>query len=387
MLADAPTIDYFSIGQAGPVGDGPVFNQLLAANGDPHALRPWIEDEDNDRSYIARKTGRLVRNEKDNPFHNPNLPEHLMVSEYVAVPTNNNTATLRKDDWIALDEAILKVAKPRLRVFGDMRAAGLEYTIPDGMGKTVLQTERQSDINAATISMSGLVVGQSDRPQFDLLNMPLPIIHKDFQYDLRQLLASRNGGSPLDTTTAELAARRVAETVEMLTIGTLDTYTFGGGSIYGYTNFPSRITSVTGTAPTTAGWTASTTVNDVLNMKQQLFVANHYGPYRLYCSRLWDQYMDSDYNLYQGQTLRQRLAKIQGIESVDTVDYLSDGYQLIMVQQTADVARAVCGMEITTLQWETHGGMQVNFKVMAILLPQMRADQYGNCGICHAIQA
>ena len=382
MLTDNATIDYFSIGNNGPIGDGPVFNQLLASNGDPHALRPWLDEEDG-RSYVARKTGRMIRNEQSAIDNG----EPVLVPEYVSVPTNNNTATLRKDDWIALDEAILKIAKPRLRVFGDMRAAGLEYVIPDGMGKTVLQTERQSDINAATISMSGLVNGPSDRPQFDLLNMPLPIIHKDFQYDLRQILASRNGGSPLDTTTAELAARRVAETVEMLTIGTLSAYTFGGGSIYGFTNFPSRITSVTGTAPTTNGWTASTTVQDVLNMKQQAFINHHYGPFRLYCSLPWDQYMDSDYNLYQGQTLRQRLAKIEGIESVDTVDYLYDGFQLVLVQQTADVARAVSGMEITTLQWETHGGMQVNFKVMCILLPQLRADQYGNCGIVHAVQA
>lgn len=381
MFTDNATVDYFTIGNNGPVGEGPVFNQLLAANGDHHALRPWLEEDGT--SYVARRTGRMIRNEQANIDNG----EPIMVPEYRAVPTNNNTATMRKDDWIALDEAILKVAKPRLRVFGDLRAAGLEYTIPDGMGKTVLQTERQTDINAASISMSGLVQGDGDRPQFDLLNMPLPIIHKDFHYDLRQLLASRNGGSPLDTTTAELAARRVAETVEMLTIGTLASYTFGGGSIYGYTNFPSRITSVTGTAPTTAGWTAATTVQDVLNMKQAAFNAFHFGPFRLYCSLPWDQYMDSDYNLYQGQTLRQRLAKIEGIESVDTVDYLTNGFQLILVQQSADTVRAVCGMEITTLQWETHGGMQVNFKVMCILLPQLRADLNGNCGLVHAIQA
>jgi hypothetical protein len=40
-------------------------------------------------------------------------------------------------------------------------------------------------------------------------------------------------------------------------------------------------------------------------------------------------------------------------------------------------------MEITTLQWETHGGMMQNFKVMAIMVPQIRGDFNGNTGIVH----
>ena len=55
-----------------------------------------------------------------------------------------------------------------------------------------------------------------------------------------------------------------------------------------------------------------------------------------------------------------------------------------IVQMTSDVARAVVGMDITTVQWESKGGMQLNFKVMCINVPQIRADFYGNCGILHA---
>ncbi len=42
-------------------------------------------------------------------------------------------------------------------------------------------------------------------------------------------------------------------------------------------------------------------------------------------------------------------------------------------------------MDITTVQWESVGGMRLNFKVMAIQVPQLRADHYGNCGILHAV--
>jgi hypothetical protein len=50
---------------------------------------------------------------------------------------------------------------------------------------------------------------------------------------------------------------------------------------------------------------------------------------------------------------------------------------------TPDVARAVDGMGITTVQWESQGGMRLNFKVMCIQVPQIRADFYGNCGLLH----
>lgn len=355
-MLDSPQIEY--VGQGGPV-----FNALLTSNGDVGTMRPFIGSDG--RSYVTRNVGN---------------------GKQMAIPVQNNTATLRKDDWIILDEAILKIAKPRLRVFGDLRAAGLQYVIPEGMGKTVLQYERQTDISAARISMDGIGQSINDRPLFDLQNLPLPIIHKDFQFSLRQLMASRTGGSPLDTTTAELAARRVAEQVEMLTMGTLGSYTFGGGSIYGYTNFPNRITG-TGTAPTSGGWTPATTLQEVLGMKQKAYNAFHYGPYKLYCSLPWDQYMDSDYvAAYQSKTLRQRLMEIEGIESVDTADYLNNGFQLVLVQQSSDVARAVVGMDITTVQWETHGGMMVNFKVMCILVPQLRTDLNGNTGLVHDIE-
>jgi len=57
------------------------------------------------------------------------------------------------------------------------------------------------------------------------------------------------------------------------------------------------------------------------------------------------------------------------------------------VQQTSDVIREVVGMDITTVQWEEEGGMRLNFKVMAILVPQLRADFNGNTGIVHGSTA
>lgn len=352
--------DFILNGQA----HGSVAARLLANGFDARSLRPYAVGESGyERSYID--VTRNVGGEQ----------------KEVAIPTNN-LATLRKDEWRVMDEAVLRVAKPRLRAFGDLRSAGLQMVIPNGFGKTVLEYEDQSDVTPATISMDGLRRSESDRPVYDLKTIPLPITHKDFHISARQLEASRNGSTPFDTTMAELSARRVAEEVEKLTLGTRDEYFYGGGSVYGYTNFPGRLTGDL-TDPETGGWTGADLVREIIQMREQSVANFHYGPWRLYNSPEWDVYLDEDYSDQKGDnTLRDRIQAIRGISSVDTLDYL-EGLQMILVEQSTDTVRAVVGMDMTTLQWETHGGMEINFKIMAILLIQLRSDQNGNTGIVH----
>ena len=55
----------------------------------------------------------------------------------------------------------------------------------------------------------------------------------------------------------------------------------------------------------------------------------------------------------------------------------------ILVQMTRDVVDLAVGFMPTALQWESHGGMVTNFKVMSIMVPQVRADYNGNSGINH----
>ncbi|MHA1344969.1 MAG: major capsid protein [Candidatus Heimdallarchaeaceae archaeon] len=355
-------MDVIMNGQA----QGDIATKLLANNMDPGILRPFVGNDG--RSYAT-----IMENGK---------PTVKLL--------NNATATLRKDAWQILDAAVVKAAKPRLKAVADLRGAGLTYNIPNGMSKTVVQTETQSDISDAVISMSGIRQSDTDRPVYEITNLPLPIIHKDFQFPTRQVMVSRNSGSPLDTSTAELAARRVAEQAEQLLLGTSGSYAYGGGTIYGYTNFPSRLTK-TMTAPTAGGWTAATTVNEVLEMRLQAQQAFHYGPYMIYCSTAWDVYLDDDYSANKGDnTLRDRLKAINEISDVRTLDYLDTAgtsYVMLLVQMTSDVVREVVGMDINTVQWETQGGMMLNFKVMAILVPQLRADQNSNTGIVHGTTA
>jgi uncharacterized linocin/CFP29 family protein len=350
--------DYILNGQA----VGGVASALLASGFDVGALRPYRGLDG--QSYITRNNAS-------------GKPE--------AVPVMNANATLLRLEWQLLDEVVVRAALPRLRAVADIRGRGLQFTIPNGMAKTVLQTQAQSAMTAATMSMDGLAESAGDRPVYDLTNLPLPIIHKDFSFSARQIAVSRNGSMPLDLSVAESAARRVAEGAEQLLLGVAGSYAYGGGTVYGFTNFPSRITKAL-TDPTDSTWTPRTLVQEVLSMRQLSQAALHYGPWIMYTSLAWDQYLDEDLNTSSANasniTLRDRLRRIEGIEDIVTLDYLN-GYDALLVQLTSDVVREVVGMDITTVQWETKGGMELNFKVMAILVPQVRADFNGNTGIVH----
>lgn len=345
-------MDFIQNGMA----QGSVATRLLESGFDPRVLRPYVDTDG--RGYITQNVG--------------GKKTRLLC---------NTNATLRKDEWKLLDEAVIPAAKERLRIVADLIGAGLTFNIPNGMGTTVLQTENVSDVTGAIISMEPARKSEADRVEYSLVNLPLPVIHKDFFISARQLATSRNLGTPLDTTMAALCGRRVAEATEDLFISG-SSLQFGSGSIYGITNFPQRLTHVMHN-PTLSGWTPAKTIQELLAMKQQSQDAFHYGPWMLYTSPRWDQYLDDDYSTLKGDdTLRDRVKKIEGIRDVRTLDRLT-GLQMILVQMTTDVIRAVQAMNPTTLQWETNGGLSLNWKVMSIIVPQIRADHNGNTGIVH----
>lgn len=346
-------MDFIANGQA----QGSVAEILLNHGGDTGALRPFIGSDG--KSYITT-------------LNAAGKPEVHRV--------NNAAASLRKDDWIQIDTAVRKAARDRLQLVDDLVGKGLTYRL-DGMGVSILQTETQSEKRDASIDMDALSPTNRDRPEFDLTNLPLPIIHDGFDFSLRNLSASRRGGSPLDTTMAEMCSRKVAEKAEKLAVGVLAT-NYGGGKVYGITNFPDRLTQVL-TDPTSSGWTPQVLLTEILAMRKKARVAKHYGPYRLYVSSDWDEYLDRDWSANKGEgTVRERLSKIDKIEMITELDYLS-GFQVVLIQMTSDVIREVIGLNLTTLQWPEMGGLRTHFKVMTIMTPQLRADYYGNCGIVH----
>lgn len=345
-------------------GHSELVDVLIENDFDPGCLRPWRGE--NGRAYIT------LNGRDKKPTVRP-------------APVRNANSVLRKDEWIDLDRVVLKAARHEMRAYADLRAANT-YSITNGMGSTVLQYQTESEIGDATISMDGLKDGENERLVYDLRSLPLPMVSKNFSFSAREMSTSRRYGQPIDYSMGEKASRMVGETVEKMTLGTLGTYAYGGGTIYGYTNFQQRLTYAVDD-PDGGSWTGQKLVQNILAMKQ-LSVNNRYGgPFALYFSGDWDEFLDDDYSTTKGTiSLRQRIAQIADITSIRTLRFLSD-YQILLVQMTSDVARAVSGMEVTTVQWDSHGGLKKNFKVMCIQVPQFRYDFYNRTGIVHGAVA
>lgn len=416
----------------GPAGHGAVGEVLAQNRFDPGMLRPFFDSNPTSPTRGQRcvivNSGRWKYDEK--------LGREVPVKAQITVDALErrgihspvfNATSLRKEEWLELDKMVLRAARYRLRAWSDLAAAN-SFGGFNGMSKMILEHETQSDPGEAIVDMDGLTPGRQDSPVFQLQGLPLPITHQDFWFSSRRLAVSRNTGTPLDSNMGEAAARRVAEKVEKMTIGNGPAgFAYGGQStqfsgygrsskVYGYTDFSDRLTKTNMTIPTAAAWTPETLQIEFNACLNYLRSRKFYGPFMVYNSTDWDPYLDGDYYVSKTsgavaptKTLRERLRSIDGIMDIRRLDFLfgsltdattglalstygpglediaaANPYTFIFVQMTSDVARAVTGMDITTVQWESVGGMQLNFKVMCIMVPQIRADYYGNCGILHA---
>jgi len=288
-------------------GIGPVGEQLANVRFDPGLLRPYKDSRG--IPCVTITTNKMVYNEKTK--RREPLRENVRIKDLmdngIFSPVFNATA-LRKEEWDMLDQIALRAARYRLRAYGDLAAAN-SFGGFNGMSKMILEHETQSDPGEAFVDMDGLTEGRTDQPQHQLQGLPLPITHSDFWFSARKLAISRNTATPLDTMMAEAAARRVAESIEKVTIGTNTGITYGGAStqqggygrtstVYGYTNFPNRLTYTSIAAPTAGGYTPAKTLANVLAMRDLLTANKFYGPYMIYTSNDWDQYMDNDYILH-----------------------------------------------------------------------------------------
>lgn len=332
---------------------------------DPGRMRPYVGT--NGQAYVTIYKGSGSPND---------------IKNYQVVPIQTN-ATLRRDEWKQLDEALVAVSEQRLGGIQDLIEKGLTYNLGNAMGTTVLEWHDVSDALSADLTMDGVTRAQGDRPEYSTNYLPLPIIHADYEINARVLSASRNLGNPLDTTLAERAARKVNVQLENM-LFTSTTYSFGGGTIYSYLNYTNRNQITLNDNWDTSGKTAAEILQNVLDMKQSSIAAYHYGPWMLYIPTGYETVLDEDYDTSgtSTQTIRQRIEAISGIQGIKVVDTLP-AHNILLVQMTSDVVRLVRGMGIQNVEWQTEGGMITKYKVMTIQVPQIRSDQEGHCGIIH----
>lgn len=349
---------------------GAFANELVSAGTfNAHSMRPFIGADG--RPYVNVYKGSGDKRD---------------IKNYIVQPATY--ATLRRDEWKQLDEAILEVSRQRLTGVDDLVSKGLTYNLGNAMGTTVLEWHDVGEAMEADLTMDGVTRGIGDRIVYQHNYLPIPIIHVDYEINARVLEASRRLGNPLDTTSAERATRKVREKLEDM-LFTNTTYTFGAtdsrsrNTIYSYVNHPDR-----NTVSLTVAWDASSTtpariLADVLAMKKASIAAYHYGNWMLYIPTDYETVLDQDYDTTTpGTTIRDRIMKIGGIDGIKVVDRLATD-NVLLVQMTSDVVRLVRGMDIQSVEWQTEGKFITKYKIWTIQVPQIRSDQNGRCGIVH----
>lgn len=307
-----------------------------------------------------------------------------------------NTSALRKEQWQEMDQVVLKAYRQRLSAWMDLANAN-RFGGFDAMARMTLEYEAMSDPGEAVVDMDALTEGNTDHPLFVLRSIPLPITHADFWFSQRRLKISANGGTPFDSVMAETNARRIGETVERSVLGTTTGITYGTqtagagthdgtSTVYGYLTHPDRIQKNNMTDPTTEGWVPDVLYREILTCIKLLKDDLIFGDYQVYYSPDWFEYMQRAYSVsggnHQGKKLQQMIEEIPRIKGVKELDFLNDQtFTIVIVQMTSDVARAIDGQGITTVQWPSQGGMRLNFKTLCIQVPQIRSDYEGRCGI------
>ncbi|MCK5603062.1 encapsulin [Candidatus Pacearchaeota archaeon] len=299
---------------------------------------------------------------------------------------NGDTSKLRhnslltKDAWKRMDTTFLQAGRNRLVGVGDLMSRGLKYDLgANGFAVTVFEYETVSNEVGAELSMSGRVRGNNFEEEYTLESMPMPIISKFWELDARTLASSKQSNRPLDTAKASQAGKAIAEKKETILFNGTNDFTYGGGTIYGYTDFPDRETT---TIVTWIGATMAVIIAQILNMKQASLDNKKYGPWILYIPSTYEVILDKDYDTVRGTTLRDRILQIGGIQAIQIVDVLATD-NILLVNMDVETVRMVIGQKPTVLSWDIEGGSATDFYGMEIAIPQIRADADGNCGVIH----
>lgn len=402
-------------------GEGPVAELFASTRADPGLLRPYF-GEDGHR-YVTVNTGRTklvevrdkisgaLKRTKRVPIYEQARIKDLVDAGIQLPQITTNATTLRRDEWVLYDAATIPPQRERLRLYNDI--AKVSTFSFNGLGVKMIEHETMSDPGRAYMDMDGLSEGTDDTPLFQNEGTPVPITHCNFTLDLRTLESSRRGNMPLSTRGIEWATRRCMELVESNAIGIPTNPLLYGASthtsaytrtpgVYGLLNFPTRMVKTDMTIPT--GSNPEAVIADILEMRDQMYAANFYGPYGIYHSTDYDAFLDTDYARLGGDnasmTLRERILRIgtetnegdaqtrNQIKFVKRLDQLtpaaSHAFVMVMVSLNSNSIRALNGMPVTVFQYETKGGWQMHFRVACIHQLEMFSDYYGNCGILHA---
>lgn len=294
-------------------------------------------------------------------------------------------AVLRENEWREYDKVVTGIARGKFTLVDDMMKNGMRAKLENPMGTTQIVWDRIGDMSDAQIDMTGEATDIRDRIEFAQDSMPVPLIHHGFKLNIRTLMASRARGQGLDVVHAQTATLKVVHTIEKLFLFGQFSAGAGAGSLYGLTRYPYRAVG-----PLSADWrtaNAGQIFSDVNAMISAMEQKNQFGPYMMYVPTSYASALRRDYDNRTsggggGYSIRSRLMEIENLKDIRTNWFLPDNH-VVLINLNPENLRALDGIQPRMIEWNTQGGMVSIFKIIAIILPQIKRDAADQCGIVH----
>lgn len=311
----------------------------------------------------------------------------LSVNAMRPVAGIHQNGMLRQDEWEQIDAAVVDVVRRELVAVTDLTASGLVKPL-GGLGVIYSTYEQVSDMDAASVSMTGLEDGEDDGVTFTPVQTPVPLHYKDFKLSIRHLEASRRIGETIDVTQTRIATRKVAESLESMVFSGIPKG-LGTVKMYGYLNHPKRLTK---TAAAWGGGDFGTEGNGyltILGMRQGLAALGYSGPYGVYVSDA--QYTELLKRMTDGSGKSELQTILEGIPDIAWVKprpiaYLADE-TVAMVNLSPDTVQLGVGQDVTNVLWEQKGGFLQLYRVMAAMNITLKYDAGNKLGVAIATAA
>lgn len=363
-------------------------SHLAILQADPGLYRPYRDERGHvwvdvtvGRELAKGPDGEILTNAAGDPMYRRVYePQRVQdrVRKDLPVMNVNNATSLPRDAWLMLDRRVIAASRKPMQAWADLRTDAT-FSGFDGMASPVISWERTTDPGVAQQSIEVDQNGSNFAPKYDTVNMPLPITYARFELSSRFAAQSAAAGTPADTQRGEIAARRIGEFLEQQTIG-IAGYDYGG-DIPGYLSHGDRITKTDLTSSATA--TGETILADILAMIALAEAQDFYGPYRVYLSSDYGAIIREDFKAASDKSARSRLLEEELIASISTLRYQTAD-TIILKPVDSDVADAVVGQEIMTVQWPAMGPFRTEFVVMTIAVPRIKARFVGQTATAKA---
>jgi len=285
-------------------------------------------------------------------------------------------AFLRREEWEAMDAAIVRRAEQRLNIYGDLRSMGL--ISPGSVAEWYTTWKVESEMTAASVTMDFETDPEGDRTEFKVYGQPVPIISKAFSIGRRELATARAAGVPLDMSAAEACGAAVAEMVEQIIVDGDTSIVVNSAPIYG-------LQTIAGRYQLTAAGDFGTLSNIEPTFVEDFLPTMHgrrfHGPWNIYMASTQYAQLLQRYDSTGDRALGELLA-LPGINKIVPNDMVDAG-EFLGIQMTRDVIDYREALRLETRRWEHPSGSRMFYVVCLMGVPRIKTQYDGYSGIVH----